>query len=109
MDLIARRFETYPAMASAFGALRPLLDRCDGVRFSGRIAETNSNQVTLDFDNRLKDALCSHGATTTELSLPDGVAKEYDFAFDFAGHRVVVARQSRARGGLRYAISDSSF
>ena len=55
MDLIARRFEAYPATSSAFDALRPLLDRCDEVRFSGRIAETNSNQVTLDFDDRLRD------------------------------------------------------
>lgn len=92
MELIARRFEAYPETSSAFDALRPLLERCDQVRFSGRIGEKNSNQVTLDFDDRLRDALCSHGATEAELSLPDGVAEKYDFAFDFdfADHRVAV-------------------
>ena len=104
MDLIARRFEAYPATSSAFDALRPLLDRFDEVRFSGRIAETNSNQVTLDFDDRLRDVLCGLGATEAELSLPDGVAKEYDFAFDFAGHRVAVEVEKANREKILYDI-----
>ncbi len=104
MDLIARRFEAYPPTSSAFSALWPLLDRCNQVRFSGRIAETNSNQVTLDFDDRLRDALCGLGATAIELSLPDGVTKEYDFAFDFAGHRVAVEVEKANREKILYDI-----
>ena len=104
MELIACRFEAYPATSSAFGALRPLLDRCDEVRFSGRIGEKNNNQVTLDFDDRLRDTFCGHGATETELSLPDGVAKEYDFAFDFAGHRVAVEVEKANREKILYDI-----
>lgn len=104
MDLIARRFEVYPATSSAFGALRPLLERCDEVRFSGRIGEKNNNQITLDFDDRLRDTFCGYGAIETELSLPDGVAKEYDFAFDFAGHRVAVEVEKANREKILYDI-----
>jgi hypothetical protein len=104
MDLIASRFETYPATSSAFGALRPLLNRCDEVRFSGRIGEKNNNQITLDFDDRLRDVLCGLGATEAELSLPEGVAKEYDFAFDFAGHRVAVEVEKANREKILYDI-----
>lgn len=104
MELIARRFEAYPATSSAFGALRPLLERCDEVRFSGRIGEKNNNQITLDFDDRLRDTFCGYGAIETELSLPDGVAKEYDFAFDFAGHRVAVEVEKANREKILYDI-----
>lgn len=104
MDLIARRFEAYPVTSSAFGALRPLLDRCDEVRFSGRIGEKNNNQITLDFDSRLRDALCGHGATLADLSLPSDVAMEYDFAFDFGGHRVVVEVEKANREKILYDI-----
>ena len=104
MDLIARQFEAYPATSSAFGALRPLLDRCNEVRFSGRIGEKNSNQFMLDFDDRLRDAFCEYGATETELSLPNGVAKEYDFAFDFADHRVAVEVEKTNKEKILYDI-----
>ncbi len=104
MDLIARQFDAFPETSSAYGALRPLLERCDEVRFSGRIGEKNNNQITLDLDERLCDALCGHGATETELSLPEGVAKEYDFAFDFAGHRVAVEVEKANREKILYDI-----
>ena len=90
MQLIARHFETHPIDSIAIGALRTMIDKCQEVRFSGRIAETNSNQITLDFDDRLRDLFCFAGATNIELSLPECVGKEYDFAIDYDGHRVAV-------------------
>lgn len=104
MDLIARKFEAYPETSSAFGALRPFLELCDELRFSGRIGKKNNNQITTDFDDRLRDAFCDNGATEAELSLPDGVAKEYDFAFDFEGNRVVVEVEKANREKILYDI-----
>ncbi len=104
MDLIARSFEAYPTKSSAFAAMRPLLERCDEVCFSGRIGEKNSNQITLDFDHRLRDALCSFGAVEAELTLPDKVDKQYDFAFDFEGHRVAVEVEKANREKILYDI-----
>ncbi len=104
MDLIARHFGAYPATSSAFDTLWPLLGRCDEVSFSGRIAETNNNQITTNFDDRFRDALSGLGATERGLSLPDGVAKKHDFAFDFAGHRVVVEVEKANREKILYDI-----
>ena len=97
MELIARRFEAFPATSSVFDTLRPLIERCDEARFSGRIDEKNNNQIALKFDDRLRDAFCAHDVTEMELSLPQGVAKEYDFAFDFAGHCVTIEEEKANR------------
>jgi hypothetical protein len=104
MELITGLVAPYPETSSAFGALWPLLSRCGDVRYSGQISEKNSYQITSDFDDRLRDVLWRNGATETELSLPQGALKEYDFAFEFAGHRVAVEVEKTQKWKIFYDI-----
>jgi hypothetical protein len=104
MELITDLSAAYPETSSAFDALWPLLKRCVDVRYTGRISEKNSHQVTLDFDDRLRDVLWRNGATEIALSLPQGMRKEYDFAFDFAGHRVAVEIEKTNKWKIFYDI-----
>jgi len=91
MELIARNFDCFPKDSSAYRELCPLLVECKEVRFPYSIGETNSNQFTFGFDDKLKAQLITCGAVEAQLKLWPEVKKEYDFAFSFAGKLVVVA------------------
>jgi hypothetical protein len=68
----------------------PLIAGLCEVRFPVTVGERNSNQLTYDFDSRLKAALLAQGATQTEWNLPRKINQRYDFAFSFGGKRAVV-------------------
>lgn len=102
MELIARNFELFPKNTTAYRELCPLLLACKEVRFPYSIGETNSNQFTFGFDDKLKTQLIACGAVETQLEMPAEIKKEYDFAFLFAGRLVVVEVEKANREKILY-------
>lgn len=102
MDLIARHFELFPKDSTAYRELRPLLVACKEVRFPYSIGDRNSNQFTLEFDDKLKAQLITCGAVEAQFEMPAEIKKEYDFAFSFAGKLVVVEVEKANREKILY-------
>lgn len=102
MELIAQNFECFPTDSGAYRELRPLLLSCTEVRFPYSIGDTNSNQFTFGFDDRLKAQLITCGAVETQFEMPAEIKKEYDFAFSFAGRLVVVEVEKANREKILY-------
>lgn len=101
MELLACNFEFFP-QGSVHEFVRLLLDGCVEIRFPYSIGESNSNQFTFDFDSKLKDKLLESGGQLTQLSLPKGILKEYDFSFSFKGKSVVVEVEKANREKILY-------
>jgi hypothetical protein len=104
MELITALSAAHPETSSAFRELWPLLKRCRDMRYSGQISEKNSNQITLYFDDQLRDVLRRNGAPEIELSLPPGTRKKNDFAFTFKDYRVAVEIEKTNKWKIFYDI-----
>ena len=104
MELTARDFEAFPPNTTGHRELWPCLSRLEEVHFPGSVGKSNSNQITLQFDDRLQKALIGLGATPTEFELSGSILKEYDFALTIDGHRVVVEVEKANREKILYDI-----
>jgi len=88
----AAQFEVYPQSGEAFESLSPLLNALTRVDFGLSVANpsVNQGQMASDFDLRLEEALCDHGAVASTFRPPPSVPQELDFAITFAGSTVAV-------------------
>jgi len=90
MEFIARNFSWYPENSVASRALSPLLCKLGEVRFPYSIGMRNGHQFTFNLDPYLKTRFLEIGGVEIPFPLPNQIKKELDFAFSFAGNKVVV-------------------
>jgi hypothetical protein len=88
----ASRFQLFPEAGEAYNHLKNLFSGLGRIDFSFSIVDPtkNNGQMVSDFDDQLKNAVFSHGATPHHLKLPPEIRHELDFAFEYGGHSVAV-------------------
>jgi len=100
--LVATNWTFHPTDNLAATVLSPILSKLPQIEFDITIGDRNSNSISSNLDEKIKNTFLSHGAVDDQISLIDDLSKEYDFVVSYNGFKIVAEIEKTNREKIMY-------